>query len=131
MKRMSLVTLEEINAEISRLTAAKQVLLNKERAAAIHRVKEAIKTYGIISSELFGEVGSKSCIKPAIHGRTNPAPKTKLKKKQNRVRGPQPIKYKDAKGNSWAGLGKTPRWLLNHLDQGAAREDFLVTERGV
>lgn len=40
--------------------------------------------------------------------------------------GPAPIKYRDRKGNSWSGRGKTPRWLVVAEEAGKKRESFLV-----
>ncbi len=35
-------------------------------------------------------------------------------------------KYADGTGNSWTGMGPTPKWLKAALAGGKAREDFLV-----
>jgi DNA-binding protein H-NS len=37
-----------------------------------------------------------------------------------------PIKYRDKKGNTWAGRGAQPRWLTAAIKAGAKRDDFLV-----
>ena len=37
-----------------------------------------------------------------------------------------PIKYRDRKGNTWAGRGAQPRWLTAAIKAGAKRDDFLV-----
>jgi DNA-binding protein H-NS len=37
-----------------------------------------------------------------------------------------PIKYRDKKGNTWAGRGAQPRWLAAAIKAGAKRDDFLV-----
>lgn len=36
------------------------------------------------------------------------------------------IKYRDKKGNAWAGRGAQPRWMTEAIKKGAKREDFLV-----
>lgn len=38
----------------------------------------------------------------------------------------RPIKYRDAKGNTWTGVGQRPRWLQTAVLAGAALEDFRV-----
>jgi DNA-binding protein H-NS len=37
-----------------------------------------------------------------------------------------PIKYRDKRGNTWAGRGAQPRWLTVAIKAGAKRDDFLV-----
>src|SRR5215472_16941574 len=37
-----------------------------------------------------------------------------------------PIKYRDKKGNTWAGRGAQPVWLREKLKAGAKLEDFAV-----
>jgi DNA-binding protein H-NS len=36
------------------------------------------------------------------------------------------IKYRDKRGNTWAGRGAQPRWMTEAIKAGAQREDFLV-----
>jgi DNA-binding protein H-NS len=36
------------------------------------------------------------------------------------------IKYRDEKGNTWTGRGKTPRWLVEAENTGKNREAFKV-----
>jgi DNA-binding protein H-NS len=38
----------------------------------------------------------------------------------------RPIKYRDAAGNSWQGVGPRPAWLKEALDKGATLDDFKV-----
>jgi DNA-binding protein H-NS len=37
-----------------------------------------------------------------------------------------PIKYRDKKGNTWTGRGRTPRWLVAAENAGQKRADFAV-----
>jgi hypothetical protein len=37
-----------------------------------------------------------------------------------------PVKYRDKKGNTWAGRGAQPVWLRERLKAGAKLEDFAV-----
>jgi len=36
------------------------------------------------------------------------------------------IKYRDQKGNTWSGRGKTPRWLAAAEKAGSKRDQFLI-----
>lgn len=35
-------------------------------------------------------------------------------------------KYRNKKGETWAGRGKTPRWLVAELKAGKKKDDFLI-----
>ena len=37
-----------------------------------------------------------------------------------------PIKYRDKQGNTWAGRGLAPKWLVAAEKAGRKREEFLV-----
>jgi DNA-binding protein H-NS len=41
-----------------------------------------------------------------------------------------PIKYRDRSGNTWAGRGAKPRWLVAKLKAGAKLKDFEVKAKG-
>lgn len=38
----------------------------------------------------------------------------------------RPVKYRDATGNTWTGVGQRPRWLQAQLRAGASLEQFQV-----
>lgn len=38
----------------------------------------------------------------------------------------RPVKYRDANGNTWTGVGQRPRWLVKALANGASLPDFSV-----
>jgi DNA-binding protein H-NS len=40
-----------------------------------------------------------------------------------------PIKYRDRQGNTWAGRGAKPRWLVAALKKGKKVENFLIKRR--
>jgi DNA-binding protein H-NS len=40
-----------------------------------------------------------------------------------------PIKYRDRSGNTWAGRGARPRWLVAAIKKGKKVEDFLIGKR--
>jgi DNA-binding protein H-NS len=47
-------------------------------------------------------------------------------KKGPRRGGKVAAKYRDDKGNTWTGRGKTPRWLADAEKGGAKRDQFLI-----
>jgi DNA-binding protein H-NS len=40
-----------------------------------------------------------------------------------------PVKYRDRAGNTWAGRGAKPRWLVAAIKRGKKVEDFLIKRR--
>jgi DNA-binding protein H-NS len=40
-----------------------------------------------------------------------------------------PVKYRDRAGNTWAGRGAKPRWLVAAIKRGKKAEDFLIGKR--
>lgn len=44
--------------------------------------------------------------------------------------GGRPVKYRDASGNTWGGMGKRPQWLRDALAGGKNLEDFRVESGG-
>ena len=40
------------------------------------------------------------------------------------------IKYRDDRGNTWAGVGQRPRWLVSAMEAGADIEQFRVRGEG-
>jgi DNA-binding protein H-NS len=41
-----------------------------------------------------------------------------------------PVKYRDRSGNTWAGRGAKPRWLVAKIKAGAKLKDFEVKAKG-
>lgn len=48
---------------------------------------------------------------------------------RRRKLGPVAIKYRDGKGNTWTGRGRTARWIVEAERTGKKRERFLVRGR--
>jgi DNA-binding protein H-NS len=40
-----------------------------------------------------------------------------------------PVKYRDRSGNTWAGRGAKPRWLVAAIKKGKKVDDFLIDKR--
>src|SRR5262245_57369866 len=40
-----------------------------------------------------------------------------------------PVKYRDRQGNTWAGRGAKPRWLVAAIKRGKKVEDFLIAKQ--
>lgn len=103
-----------IESEISTATA-------RQRAGMIDQIKGLMAGHDITAADLGWE--------PA--GYAGPANGKALRKQsasKGRKRGPAPIKYRDADGNTWTGRGRQPNWLTAALNFGGATlTDFLVS----
>jgi DNA-binding protein H-NS len=115
-------TLAKIQAQIAKLEQEAKALRDKEVAGVVIRIREAIAHYDLTVDELFGTKGRKVTGKR----RSGALGKGPTKKNQGRKGVPAPVKFRDDQGNTWAGRGKRPRWLVAALDAGRKLEDFAV-----
>jgi DNA-binding protein H-NS len=108
----------------ARIAQLQQLLVKAEanRAPAIQKVKRLMKKLGVTLEDL---TEAKS---PGRRGRP-PKSQVKIvvdKPKTKKTRGAVAIKYRDDKGNTWTGRGKTPRWLVEAEKAGKTRESFKI-----
>lgn len=96
----------------------------KNKAPAIKKVMALMKKLGITIADLQGATpaaGQGRRGRPA--GTTR---KSKSKASSQRAGKKVAIKYRDDKGNTWTGRGKTPRWVLAAEASGKNREQFKI-----
>jgi len=113
-----------MNSQIAALQSRADALRKKEMAEVISNAKDAIAHYGLTASDLgFGNAagnGGKSSAavgaKPMKMGRKNAAAKPAAKA----------VKFKDAQGHTWGGIGKRPDWFKAALAAGKTPEDLLA-----
>ena len=120
MPKLSAEALKARINELQKQLAAAEA----NKAPAIKKVKALMKKLGVTVADLTDT--------PPAPQRGRP-PKTAKNdngaKKRNGSKGPRgavPIKYRDEKGNTWTGRGKTPRWLAEAEKNGATRENYLI-----
>lgn len=100
----------------------------KNKAPAIKKVTALMKKLGVTLADLQGTsagatTGQARRGRPAGSGnKTKGKGKAKTKLAGKKVA----IKYRDDKGNTWTGRGKTPRWLTDAEKAGKSREQFKV-----
>lgn len=98
IENMSVAELAAMEVRIARAKIEKQ---GAERAALREKLTAMAKEAGFDIRELFNGHGGK--------------------------RGEAAVKYRDQAGNTWAGRGRMPRWLVAATKGGKAKkEDFLV-----
>lgn len=90
---------------------------NSKRGDVLARLRSEIKTYGFTAKEL--GVGSGTTATPSKLPKGDGAAKTTASKADHPYKGPN-------EGESWAGRGKRPKWLVEAIDKGKKLEDFKV-----
>jgi DNA-binding protein H-NS len=118
---MSKLNAEALRARIAQLQkqlAAAEI----SKAPAIKKVKALMKKLGVTIEDLADEKTKGRRGRPPKAQTEGSAQKTKVKKS----RGTVAIKYRDDKGNTWTGRGKTPRWLVEAEKVGKTRDSFRI-----
>jgi len=93
------------------------------KAPAIKKVRALMKKLGVSLSDL-----AAGTAESARRGRPSKtaAARSANGAKPRKARGKVAIKYRDDKGNTWTGRGKTPRWLVEAEKSGKTRESFKI-----
>jgi DNA-binding protein H-NS len=122
--RKSSTTLREINAQIAALQVQAQTVRKSEVAAVIGKIKEAIATYGLSASDLGLGMPARSSAKTSAAGKGKAGSGTR--KKAGTKPAASAVKFRDAQGNTWGGIGKRPEWFKAALASGKTPEDLLA-----
>ena len=119
MPKLSVDALKIRIADLQKKLAAAE----SSKAPAIKKVKALMRKLGVTVTDLTSEdSGAKSS------GKRRGRPKKVMTEKVVRAASGRKvaIKYRDEKGNTWTGRGKTPRWLVEAEKLGETREQFAV-----
>ena len=100
-------SLIDIQQQIAELEAQAQQIKASQFNEKLAMVKETMTTYGITIEHLQNQFGK--------------AGKAKSKT-------PAPAKYTGPNGESWTGRGLMPRWLTALVDEGHAKEEYLINK---
>lgn len=110
-------TYASVLKQIDQLKSEAERLRRAEIEGVVARIREAIDAYGLTAADLgFGR--GKAGAKPARAGKGPARGKGKG--------GKAAAKFRDDKGNTWAGRGKRPVWLRDALAAGRKLEEFAV-----
>jgi DNA-binding protein H-NS len=119
MPKLSVDSLKTRIADLQKKLAAAE----SSKAPAIKKVKALMKKLGVTIEDLAGKPDSGNP-SPRRRGRPRKSTVDKLAKSAGLRK--VAIKYRDEKGNTWTGRGKTPRWLVEAEKAGKARDAFKV-----
>lgn len=99
----------ETMKQVELLKAEAEKLKKAETLIAIEDIKAKIKLYGITAKDLGLEISQNS--------------NKQLKKHKSMV----PTKYYNPEtDDEWSGRGSSPKWIVEAVNNGKTREDFLV-----
>ena len=119
---MPKLSLEKLKNRIAFLQ--KQLIAAENtKVPAIKKVKALMKKLGVTVQDLSGS-SETSVIAERRRGRPRKTT-TDKNPKAGTVR-KVAVKYRDEKGNTWTGRGKTPRWLAEAEKSGKSRETFKI-----
>ena len=119
---MPKLSAEALKARIAKLQ--KQLLeAENTKAPAVKKIKMLMKKFGVTIKDLTDEATTASA-KSGKRGRPRKNPSEKPSKAASKRQ--VAVKYRDEKGNTWTGRGKTPRWLVEAEKSGKTREAFRV-----
>ena len=118
---MASQTYTQLQDQIVALSARAEALRKKESVDVIAKIKDAIRSYGITSADLFG---TSSGLKSGS-GATKGSRSTKAVKPVASA-----VKFADGKGGVWTGRGPRPNWLRDALTAGKSTDDFRVQSAG-
>ncbi|HML83438.1 MAG TPA: H-NS histone family protein [Thiomonas arsenitoxydans] len=95
----------DLMKQIADLQAQADAMAREEKAAAVLRVKDIMREYGLTLSDLGGMSHASSSRKGVA----------------------VPPKYRHpASGALWSGRGQKPRWLREEIAQGRTADEFLI-----
>jgi DNA-binding protein H-NS len=113
----------QVLKQIDTLKAQAEKLRRAEADGVITRIRDAISHYGLTAADLglTGSGGGSAKAARKKPGRKPGRPR-KIAGKVSKVA----PKFRDEKGNTWAGRGKRPIWLRDALAGGRKLEDFAI-----
>ena len=116
----------QVLKQIAELQAAAEKLRRNEIDGVVTRIRDAITRYGLTAADLGLSGGGAAAAAPkaprAKPGRKPGRPRKIFAKGKSKVA----PKFRDEKGNTWAGRGKRPIWLRDALAGGRKLDDFAI-----
>jgi len=99
--------------------------IETKKAPAIKKVQGLMKKLGVTIGDLKG-LASPAALRGSSVSKSVTVQKKYKGAKSSARRGKVPVKFRDDKGNTWTGRGKTPRWLAEAEKAGKSRDAFRI-----
>ena len=115
-------TSAQLAKEIEHLEAQARSMRKRELPQVVARIKQAIAAYGLTANDLGLADGMQRNAAKSAGRAGRPANSGKRGTKAKQVA----MKYRNANGGTWGGIGKRPDWLRAALAAGQSLESFLV-----
>jgi DNA-binding protein H-NS len=120
-------TYQQYLKQIQDLQAKAEKARRAEAEGVISRIRDAIQHYGLTADDLGLKAGGGGGSGEAKAPRAKPGRKPGRPRKVAAASGRKVApKYRDEKGNTWAGRGKRPIWLRDALAAGRKLEEFAI-----
>ena len=114
----------EIQSQIEKLQKQASDLRSKDFQKTVKEIREKMQAFGISVKDLQTGKGS---VKTSRGGAAKNVPKKRTASSSKKSGGSTvAAKYRGPEGQSWSGRGLTPRWLSSLVEQGRAKEEFLI-----
>jgi len=113
-------SLIDIQSQIEKLQRQANDIKAKEFDKTVQEIVGKMRAFGISVKDL----------QVALSGRAKssakPVPKRKSASPAGKPQASVPPKYRGPNGETWSGRGLTPRWLAALVQEGQAKEAFLI-----
>lgn len=128
---------QQIQKQIAQLQSQAERMRRVEVAGVVARIRKAIDAYGLTAADL-GFDAAPPKAQAASGKRRNPlavnpfkarpAGSSKAPKARKAAKAPKAreVRYRDADGHTWGGIGKRPQWLRDKIEAGHKLEEFKV-----
>ncbi len=124
-----MATYPEILLQIETLKSEAEKARRSEFVSVVKSIKAQIKSYNITAQDLGLDMPPKSRTSRKKGASKVKGLKTGIRSRRSSVK--VEAKYRDGRGNSWTGRGKTPLWLRDALASGSTLDMFLVRDGSV
>lgn len=119
-------TYQQLQNEIETLQRRAEAQRQKELAAVVKELKDAIAYWELTAADLGldGSAPKKRAAKKVATTARRAAKKAAGKRAAKRAAAPAAAKYRDDAGNTWGGRGPRPGWVKAALEAGKSLEDL-------
>ena len=111
----------DLQLQIEKLQKQASQIKAKEFHKTVMEIREKMHAFGITVKDLKPETNAKGAVVRDISQKKLKSVGKKI------VTAPVAPKFRGPEGEVWTGRGLTPRWLKMLIEQGRAKEEFLIT----
>ena len=117
----------DIQSQIEKLQKQANEIKSKDFNVTIHEILSKMEAFGITLKDLQSSKTGKGKAGRTPKGKLSLTKIAKNPKAPRKSSNPVAPKYRGPQGETWTGRGLTPKWLTNLINQGQAKETFLIS----